>query len=175
MPKTPIFRDRRTKTTWDDTYNVDTEEYDEEQSGSDDADILGPGVHRSPTLWKKATSPPDNNQPDIEGRCTFLKERSEYGPIQYFRQYFEDIVLEMMGEKTNRRILQERGVIAKTTTEEAKKVFGCFMMMGLIGYPRTRFFWKRGLAYSIVADAMSRDRFFLIRYDLCCELQADIS
>ncbi|KAH9375067.1 hypothetical protein HPB48_021388 [Haemaphysalis longicornis] len=114
----------------DDTYNVDTEEYDEEQSGSDDDGVPGPGVHPPPTLWKKATSPPDNNLPDIEGGCTFLEERSEYGPIQYFRQYFEDVVLEQMAEQTNRRILQERGVIAKITTEEVKKFFGCSMMMG---------------------------------------------
>ncbi|KAH9379918.1 hypothetical protein HPB48_000986 [Haemaphysalis longicornis] len=52
--------------------------------------------------------------------------------------------------------------------------FGCFMMMGIIGFPRIRFLWKRGLAVGIVTDAMSRDRFFLIRSNLCCERQADI-
>ncbi|KAH8018627.1 hypothetical protein HPB51_009495 [Rhipicephalus microplus] len=80
-----------------------------------------------------------------------------------------------MAEKTIQRILRKRRIISKITSQEVKQFLGCSMLMGVIGYPRIRFFWKKGLAVSSVADTMPRDRFFLLRSNLCCQLDDDIS
>ncbi|XP_029841612.2 uncharacterized protein LOC115325048 [Ixodes scapularis] len=87
--------------------------------------------------------------------------------------YADDNMLEK-AEKTNKRILRERGTIAKVTDHEVKQLLGCSMLSRVIDYPRIRFSWK-SLTVSSVADIMSRDRFFLLKFHLCCQLDDDVS
>lgn len=112
--------------------------------------------------------------PVFETGCVFLETRFEFSPADYYKQYVDNM-LEEMAEKTNQRILREHGIISKITGQEVKQFLGCSMLMGVIGYPRIRFFWKKGLAVSSVANTMPRDRFFLLRSNLCCELDDDVS
>ncbi|XP_064464462.1 uncharacterized protein LOC135375735 [Ornithodoros turicata] len=80
-----------------------------------------------------------------------------------------------MAEKTNQRLLKEREMIAKITSQEVKQYFECSMLMVVIRYPRISFFCKRGMAVSAIADTMSRDRIFLLRSNLCCQLESDVT
>lgn len=156
-------------------YDSDTEEYAGSSSDSDDDGSSGVGISQRRPLWKAANSSPANNVPVLETGCVFSEARLEFSPADYYKQYVDDNMLEKMAEKTNQRILRERGIISKITGQEVKQFLGCSMLMGVIGYPRIRFFWKKGLAVSSVADTMPRDRFFLLRSNLCCQLDDDIS
>ncbi|KAL3193819.1 hypothetical protein MRX96_000111 [Rhipicephalus microplus] len=156
-------------------YDSDTEEYAGSSSDSDDDGFSGAGISQRHPLWKAADSSPANNVPVLETACVFSKARLEFSPADYNMQYVDDNMLEKMAEKTNQRILRKRGIISEITGQEVKQFLGCSMLMGVIGYLRIRFFWKKGLAVSSVADTMPRDRFFLLRSNLCCQLDDDIS
>lgn len=129
-------------------YDSDTEEYAGSSAESDDDGSSGASISQRRPLWKAANSSPANNVPALETGCVFSETRLEFSPADYYKQYVDDNMLEKMAEKTNQRILRERGIISKITGQEVKQFLGCSMLMGVIGYPRIRFFWKKGLAVS---------------------------
>lgn len=150
-------------------YDSDTEEY----AGS--STDRGADNSQRRVLWKAADSAPANDVPVLETGSVFSEKRSEFSPVDYYKHYVDDIMLEKMAEKTNQIILRVRETIAKVTGQEVKQFLSCSMLMGVIGYPRIRFFWKKSLAVSSIADTMPRDRFFLLRSNLCCQLNDDVS
>ncbi|KAK8781011.1 hypothetical protein V5799_017648 [Amblyomma americanum] len=157
-----------------DAYDCDTEEYTDASSDSDSED---PKAHTSQRriLWRTAISAPENAVPDQETGCIFSEVRCDFSPLDYYKQYVKDDMLVEMAEKTNQRIHKDRGIAAKISAQEVKQFLGCSMLMGVIGYPRIRFFWKKGMAVSAIADTMPRDRFFQIRSNLCCQTEDDVT
>lgn len=44
-----------------------------------------------------------------------------------------------------------------------KTLIGIHILMGCLKFPRTQMYWKNGYVLQLIANNMSRDRFFLLR------------
>lgn len=125
-------------------------------------------------MWKAADSAPANYVPVLETGLLFWKNRLEFSPVDYFKQYADNNILKKIAEKTNKRIPSESGTIAKVTGQKVKQFLCCSMLRGVISYPRIRFY-RKNLAVSSVAHTMPQYSFFLLRSNLCCQLEDDVS
>lgn len=52
------------------------------------------------------------------------------------------------------------------TASEMKKFFGIHGLIGIFKYPRVRLYWASRFTFNEIAEAMPRDRFFMLRVNL---------
>ncbi|XP_065365596.1 piggyBac transposable element-derived protein 3-like [Calliphora vicina] len=111
-------------------------------------------------IWKKR---PFENQLESSSYATADTNTPIETPYHYFSVYFNDEFLEKVTEYTNRYHVAEKGKALGASVAEMKNFFGIIIAMGCIRYPRLRMYWEKTTRLPIVADTMSRDRFFLLR------------
>lgn len=60
---------------------------------------------------------------------------------------------------------QQKGVknFKDTSSNEMKVFVGIHLLMGVINFPRVRMYWQMNYRISIIADAMTRNRFYQLR------------
>ncbi|ROI96440.1 PiggyBac transposable element-derived protein 4 [Anabarilius grahami] len=90
-------------------------------------------------------------------------------PLDIFSQYFDDKVLKILCENTNKNAERnlERGrkfTWAEICPEEMKKYIGLLLYMGVMDLPKVRDFWRKKTLFHVPfpATVMSRDRFLTI-------------
>lgn len=59
--------------------------------------------------------------------------------------------------------MSKLGKELKTCAHEIKVLYGAHAMLGIIRYPRIHMYWQRGIQFDLIAQAITRDRFFLLR------------
>lgn len=87
-------------------------------------------------------------------------------PYDFFTTYIPTDLFEKFAFSTNQRYLQEKGHSLGVTPTEMKTFFGITMMMSCLKYPRIKMFWANATRIHLVADHMSRNRYFEIRNNL---------
>lgn len=109
------------------------------------------------------------NQPtlkldDVEQNNNILELKL---PLQYFSEYFDDDVFENMAYHTNLYAVQ-KGVtkFKPTAMYEMKRLIGIHIIMGNLKYPRVRLYWQKHFEVNLVAQNMTRDRFFSLSNNL---------
>lgn len=110
---------------------------------------------------QKAFQPPIINLENID---------SEYidsikTPIEYFLEYFGEKSFEEMAFFTNLYATRSNlcSKFKPTDQWEMKTLIGIHILMGCLKFPRTRMYWQKGYIVNLIADNMSRNRFFLLR------------
>lgn len=87
-------------------------------------------------------------------------------PIEYFQQYLNEDFFSNMAEKTNMKHVSLHGKSLGTTTDEIKKYWAASIVISLLGFPKLRMCWEQRTRYPLVADNISRDRFYSLRSSL---------
>lgn len=82
-------------------------------------------------------------------------------PIEYFSKYFPEVEFENMAKFTNIYAKQNNFVKYVDTTPSEMKVFvGIHLKIGCLKHTRIRVYWTNEDRVNIIADNMSRNRFF---------------
>lgn len=84
-------------------------------------------------------------------------------PLQYFTRYFDDNFFENAAGCTNRYTVLKTGESLHTSSGELKNFFGMHIAMGCVRFPRIRMYWQQKFSIPIVANTISRNRFFKLR------------
>ncbi|XP_022182789.1 piggyBac transposable element-derived protein 3-like [Myzus persicae] len=85
-------------------------------------------------------------------------------PISYFMKYFTEEAFNEMAMYTN--IYEEQKITnqwVQTTSAEMKVFVGIHLMMGVLNLPRVRMYWQKEFRIDIIANNMTRNRFFELR------------
>ncbi|KAF9410249.1 hypothetical protein HW555_010598, partial [Spodoptera exigua] len=95
--------------------------------------------------------------------------------FDYFEQYVDDDIIEHIVTKSNQTAIERTGRSLNFTKEECKIYFGITMMMACIPFSQIRLYWNRQYALPIISQAMTRDRYFLLRNSIKVVFDNDIT
>jgi len=85
-------------------------------------------------------------------------------PIEYFLKYFSTISFDDMAHFTNLFAQQNNTKNWTDTNASEMKVFiGIHLYIGIIGLPRVIMYWQPDYRINIIADNMTKNRFFELR------------
>jgi len=85
-------------------------------------------------------------------------------PLDYFSKYFSENDFASMSKFTNIYAEQKLSTNFKTcSASEIKILVAIHMMFGVLKYPRTSMYWQEKYRVNIVADNMTRNRFYELR------------
>ena len=105
----------------------------------------------------------DSPTVDFEGEQALSPVYGSVGtPLQYFKKFISDEMVQLVVENTNLYSVQKNGKSVATTTKEVEQVFGMFFRMGIVCMPGIRAYWESETRYDPVASVMSRNRFQLL-------------
>ena len=111
--------------------------------------------------WRKKNFTPPNS--DFSGPVAEPPANMNVGtPLQYFRKFVTDGMLENIVENTNLYSVQKSDKSVNTSKKEVEQVLGMFLHMGLMKAASVRQYWECETSYPPVSDVMSRNRFQLL-------------
>ncbi|RVE52017.1 hypothetical protein evm_003295 [Chilo suppressalis] len=94
---------------------------------------------------------------------------------EYFQEYIDDDILELIVQKSNQSAVERNGRSLGLTKEECEFFIGISMIMSCVNYPHIRMYWNERWALPLITEAMTRDRFFLLRNSLKLVYDNDIA
>ncbi|KAF5281761.1 hypothetical protein FQR65_LT14556 [Abscondita terminalis] len=87
----------------------------------------------------------------------------EMTPLNYFKQLFDDNLIDHVVTQTNLYSVEKTGISVNTNKEEIEQFIGCQILSGVVKMPSYRMYWAESSRYSPIADIMSRNRFDKLR------------
>ncbi|XP_033911326.3 piggyBac transposable element-derived protein 2-like [Acipenser ruthenus] len=136
----------------------------ETESEDEDEDVAEVDVPRLPR-WRTPHNAYFNAYPEWQG----LLSRSDdiMSPLQYFKQFFSEDILEVIVGQSNLYAIQcNANKPLNLTTKELEQSLGIVVYMSLFGLPCTRMFWNKACRVSQVADTMILNRWETIKKSL---------
>lgn len=92
------------------------------------------------------------------------KADDNLSPLQYFRKFFSEDILEVIVEESNLYAIQwDPNNPLNLTTNELEQFLGTVVYMSLFGLPATSMFWNKATRVSKVADTMTLNRWEAIK------------
>lgn len=107
--------------------------------------------------------------PDIKNLqqpAYLMHDRSQWNPMDFLLEYIDDDLLEKVVIATNRTAVSKTGKSLTLTLKELKIFIGANFIMSCLRFPKIRMYWSRKWRVPIIADSITRDRFFKIRSSL---------
>ncbi|KAG8294293.1 hypothetical protein J6590_106287 [Homalodisca vitripennis] len=87
-------------------------------------------------------------------------DSTDWDAEKYVQQYYDDEILSIIVEKSNQNYLLKTGKELKLKLSELKVWLGINFVMSALQLPKIRMYWEKMWRVPLVADAMTRDRFF---------------
>ncbi|KAL3192644.1 hypothetical protein MRX96_058865 [Rhipicephalus microplus] len=103
------------------------------------------------------------------------QQRVSWSPSDYLVQYVPHEVFEMMAFAMNTTHVQETRKSLETSVEELKMFFGISLTMSCLCYPQIRMCWMKKTRMPLVADNMTKNRYFQLRHRLKLVNELDVS
>ena len=100
---------------------------------------------------------------DINCNVKFARPVPDIPPLRYFKQFFTTEMMHQLATQTNLYSLQKSGKSISITDKEMEQFFGIHILSGVIKVPAFSRYWRDSTRFSIIADAMSQNRFSEIR------------
>lgn len=122
-----------------------------------------PAAPKRAALWKTTDSSPQAWLPDFNVTSDSGEVRALWRPFEYFQEYISDEMWETMSTAMNTAHVVETGKSLCTTPEELKVFFALSITMSCLGYPQIRMYWAKRTKVPLVANHMTRERFFTLR------------
>lgn len=114
--------------------------------------------------WRKAHTSVDA-YPDWQGQLP--KADDILSPLQYFRKFFSEDILQVIVEESNLYAIQcDPNKPLNLTTNELEQFLGTVVYMSLFGLPATRMFWNKATRVSKAAETMTLNRWEAIKRSL---------
>ena len=113
--------------------------------------------------WRKKDLPPFHE--GSEEQYVDIPDEIK-SPYKYFKQFFNDELLQLVVNNTNLCSTQKTGKCINTTVDEISTFIGTQMLMGLVKLPSYSDYWSNTLWYPPVADNMPRNWYKLLRQNL---------
>jgi len=90
-------------------------------------------------------------------------------PAEYFKQMFDDNMVEGLVFQSNLYAMQKEGVQLKVTSKEMGQFLGIHMLMGIIKKSTISQHWDRATRFLFIADVISRDRLKTLQIFFSCK------
>ncbi|CAH0723011.1 unnamed protein product, partial [Brenthis ino] len=123
--------------------------------------------------WTKDTL--DSEVTELMQPAYIHKETKDWEWNQFYDQYIDDNILTTIVNCTNRTHILETGKSMELTLRELKIYIGITMIMSALQYPQIDMYWSEKWKVSIIAIAMTRNRFFFIRRRLKCVYDSEVT
>ena len=85
----------------------------------------------------------------------------DLNPIEYFKCFFDDELIDDLVQETNLYSLQKTGSSIKVGHDEMEQYLGILIYMAIIKLPNVRMYWSTGTRIPGIADVMSASRRFV--------------
>ncbi|CAK1601014.1 unnamed protein product [Parnassius mnemosyne] len=117
-------------------------------------------VKRIDTKWTCTKS--FKGKADIEVRM-FPPSLQSRSPLEYFRMFFDDDLIELIVQQTNLYHMQTKSTPLNVTTDEIRDLIAIHLLMGVVNMPAYTDYWCKTLRYNKIANIMPLKRFQQIR------------
>lgn len=118
--------------------------------------------HRKFLKWEKK----DIENIDSNCEVSFTKPDNIRSPLEYFKLFFDDDLINNIVDQTNLYSVQKHGVSLNTNFSEICNYFGIHVISGIVPMPSYKMYWSQHTRYSPIADVMARNRFEKLRSNL---------
>ena len=118
------------------------------------------------TYWKNVATGEFNPLPLAPRYEDSIPIGIDLQPQDYFHKYIPNDLIQKLTEHTNQRYIRDTGRNLSLTDTETTTFLGLTIVMSYLKYPRIRMYWAEKTRVPVIADNMSRDRYFTIRKNL---------
>ncbi|CAG4958182.1 unnamed protein product [Colias eurytheme] len=95
--------------------------------------------------------------------------------MKYLNEYIDDNLIDTIVQKTNQTSIEKTGRSINLTREECYIYFGITLLMACLPLSQIRIYWNQKYALPVITQAMTRDRYFLLRNSMKVVFDNDIT
>lgn len=100
---------------------------------------------------------------EVDTNVSFAEQYQMQSPLQYFKKFFSDDLLDFIVDMTNLYSVQQQGKSICVTRKEIEIVLGIEIIMGIVKMPAIEDYWSNDLRFEPIASAMGIKRYRSIK------------
>ena len=120
------------------------------QQSSDESKLKERSIPEIKTRWRKRTSP--KFDVTFEGQELPSPPKEALNPIDYFKHFFSEDLIQHIAEQTTLYSVQQTGAFIQTNKSEMEQYIGILIMMAIIKIPQIRMYWANETCVSSISE-----------------------